>query len=230
MIGTLFRLSDHPRLQKFAAFSSRRSYLLDSSYHMVSDFSIPEARPLAPRLKDGAFSSFLHDVHHAYLLLHRAFQSIPPTVIPDLVPMPHPCLEELDQPDPLQPTHLPYHPLLMRKTRTRCSTWLRVKTFHIVSPRPKSHHQFDISLLLRLPMFHSLLPVFRSPHFVPPLQLQLIVAAVRQGATWTGPFRDLVHLLVDPPHTHGVKMTYKNFATSRGTKRPDRHGKPLLAS
>ena len=74
---------------------------------MGSDFAVPEERPMAPRLNDGTFRAFLHDVHHAYLLLHRAFRLIPPTVIPDLVPMPHPGLEELDQPDALQPTSSP---------------------------------------------------------------------------------------------------------------------------
>ena len=48
---------------------------------MGSEFIIPEDRPLAPRLNDGTFAAFLHDVHHAYLLLHRALKSIPPTVI-----------------------------------------------------------------------------------------------------------------------------------------------------
>ena len=42
--------------------------------------------------------------HHAYLLLHRAFQSIPPTVIPDMVPAPPPGPGELDQHDYLRPT------------------------------------------------------------------------------------------------------------------------------
>ena len=41
-------------------------------------------------LNSRAFRCFLHDVHHAYLLLHRAMQTLPPTSIPDLEPMPHP--------------------------------------------------------------------------------------------------------------------------------------------
>ena len=66
---------------------------------MGSEFTFPEDRPLAPRLNDGTFAAFLHDVHHADLLLHRALKSIAPTVIPDLEPMP----DEMDQPDPLRP-------------------------------------------------------------------------------------------------------------------------------
>ena len=77
------------------------------SFAMGSDFTTPVERPLSPRLNDGTFPAFLHDTHHAYLLLHRAFQSIPPTVIPDMVPTPHPGPEELDQPDYLRPTSSP---------------------------------------------------------------------------------------------------------------------------
>ena len=44
---------------------------------------------------------------HNTLLLHRAFQQIPPTMIPNLEPMPFPCLEELNQPDPLVPVTIP---------------------------------------------------------------------------------------------------------------------------
>ena len=55
-------------------------------------------------MNDGTFRAFVHDTHHAYLLLHRAFQSIPPTVIPDMVPAPPPGPGELDQPDYLRPT------------------------------------------------------------------------------------------------------------------------------
>lgn len=70
---------------------------------MGSEFTVPEDRPPTPRLNDCTFAAFLHDVHHAYLLLHRALKSIPPTVIPDLEPMPGPCLDDMDQPDPLRP-------------------------------------------------------------------------------------------------------------------------------
>ena len=44
-----------------------------------------------PRLDERTFRLFLRDLHHAYLLLHRAFLQLPPTMIPDLEPMPHPC-------------------------------------------------------------------------------------------------------------------------------------------
>ena len=74
---------------------------------MGSDFTTAVERPLSPCLNDGTFRAFLHDTHHAYLLLHRAFQGIPPTVIPDMVPTPHPGPEELDQPDYLRPTSSP---------------------------------------------------------------------------------------------------------------------------
>ena len=60
-----------------------------------------------PRLDDRTFRHFLHDVHHTYLLLHRAFQQIPPAMIPNLEPMPLPCLDELNQPEPLIPVTIP---------------------------------------------------------------------------------------------------------------------------
>lgn len=60
-----------------------------------------------PRLDDRTFRHCLHDVHHAYLLLHRAFQQIPPTTIPNLEPMPVPCLDDLNQPEPLMPVTIP---------------------------------------------------------------------------------------------------------------------------
>ena len=64
---------------------------------MVSDSS-------TPRLDDRTFRLFLHDLHHACLLLHRAFLQLPPTMIPDLEePMPHPSHEDLHQPPGFQP-------------------------------------------------------------------------------------------------------------------------------
>ena len=54
-------------------------------------------------LNSRQYRCFLHDVHHAYLLLHRALRTIPPTMIPDLEPMPHPSEGLRDQHDALQP-------------------------------------------------------------------------------------------------------------------------------
>ena len=54
-------------------------------------------------LNSRAFRCFLHDVHRAYLLLHRAMQTLPPTSIPDLEPMPHPSEGLSSQYDELQP-------------------------------------------------------------------------------------------------------------------------------
>ena len=70
---------------------------------MGSDLTSPADRPPTSRVDDYTFQAFLHDVHHAYLLLHRALQSIPPTMVPDLEPMPGPCLDEMNQHDPLRP-------------------------------------------------------------------------------------------------------------------------------
>ena len=54
-------------------------------------------------LNSRAFRCFLHDVHHAYLLLHRAMQTLPPTSIPNLEPMPLPSEGLSDQHPDLQP-------------------------------------------------------------------------------------------------------------------------------
>ena len=75
--------------------------------YMGSAFTPPMDRELSPRLNDGTFRAFIHDTHHAYLLLHRAFQSLPPTVIPNIVPASPLGPGELDQPDYLRPASLP---------------------------------------------------------------------------------------------------------------------------
>ena len=73
---------------------------------MGSDLTSPADRPPTSRVDDYTFQAFLHDVHHAYLLLHRAFQIIPPTIVPDLELMPRPGLEELNQPEHMAPLTL----------------------------------------------------------------------------------------------------------------------------
>ena len=75
--------------------------------YMGSAFTPPMDREGSPRLNNGTFRAFVHDTHHAYLLLHRAFQSLPPTVIPNIVPASPPGHGELDQPDYLRPASLP---------------------------------------------------------------------------------------------------------------------------
>ena len=75
--------------------------------YMASAFNPPMDRELSPRLNDGTFRAFIHDVHHAYLLLHRAFQGLPPTVIPNIVPASPLGHSALDQSDHLRPASLP---------------------------------------------------------------------------------------------------------------------------
>ena len=75
--------------------------------YMASAFTPPMECELSPRLNDGTFRAFIHDTHHAYLLLHRAFQSLPPTVIPNIVPASPLGHGELDQQDYLRPASLP---------------------------------------------------------------------------------------------------------------------------
>ena len=149
-----------------------RSIIASSLFSIMgSEFTFPEDRPPTPRLNDGTLAAFLHDVHHAYLLLHRALKSIPPTVIPDLEPMPGPCLDDMDQPDPLRPVTISSpvpSPILMRTQKTICSTSLRVRIFHTVSLLPKYHHLFDTSRPQILLIFRSLPLVSRNPQFARP--------------------------------------------------------------
>ena len=48
---------------------------------------------------------FLHDVHHAYLLLHRAMALLPPTMIPNMEPEALPSTGVWDQPEGLLPQY-----------------------------------------------------------------------------------------------------------------------------
>ena len=51
------------------------------------------------------FQQFLHDVHHAYLLLHRAMALLPPTMIPNMEPEALPSTGVWDQPEGLLPQY-----------------------------------------------------------------------------------------------------------------------------
>ena len=44
-------------------------------------------------IQERVFLQFLHDVHHAYLLLHRAMALLPPTLIPNIEPTPLPSTD-----------------------------------------------------------------------------------------------------------------------------------------
>ena len=56
-------------------------------------------------LHEQVFQQFLHDVHHAYLLLHRAMALLPPTMIPNMEPTPLPSTGIWDQPEGLLPQY-----------------------------------------------------------------------------------------------------------------------------
>ena len=70
--------------------TSRDGFLV--SYHIYSDSRT-------------SFLQFLHDVHHAYLLLHRAMALLPPTLIPNIEPTPLPSTGVWNQPEGLQPDY-----------------------------------------------------------------------------------------------------------------------------
>ena len=56
-------------------------------------------------IPEPVFLQFLHDVHHAYLLLHRAMALLPPTLIPNIEPTPLPSTGVWNQPEGLQPDY-----------------------------------------------------------------------------------------------------------------------------
>jgi len=82
-------------------------------------------------LHEPVFQQFLHDVHHAYLLLHRAMSLLPPTMIPDIEPTPLPSTGVWNQPEELQPEYsdatsafIDGAPSPRRTRRMKTTTWL----------------------------------------------------------------------------------------------------------
>ena len=69
-----------------------------SSLFTFNSFPLTFSEPVRPRamassspttsipIQEPVFLQFLHDVHHAYLLLHRAMALLPPTLIPNIEP------------------------------------------------------------------------------------------------------------------------------------------------
>ena len=56
-------------------------------------------------IQEPVFLQFLHDVHHAYLLLHGAMALLPPTLIPNIEPTPLPSTDVWNQPEGLRPNY-----------------------------------------------------------------------------------------------------------------------------
>ena len=73
----------------------------DDWYHAMASPMPTTSIPL----QEPVFHQFLHDVHHAYLLLHRAMALLPPTMIPDIEPTPLPSTGVWNQPEGLQPEY-----------------------------------------------------------------------------------------------------------------------------
>ena len=106
-------------------------------------------------IQEPVFLQFLHDVHHAYLLLHRAMALLPPTLIPNIEPTPLPSTDVWNQPDGLRPHYsdqtnafidnAPIHRRIWRKKRHLWMNWWK--------PISLSHNNM---LLLRL--LHDVLP------------------------------------------------------------------------
>ena len=56
-------------------------------------------------IQEPVFQQFIHDVHHAYLLLYRAMALLPPTMIPDIEPTTLPSTGVWNQPEGFQPEY-----------------------------------------------------------------------------------------------------------------------------
>ena len=88
-----------------------------SSLFTFNSFPLTFSEPVRPRamassspttsipIQEPVFLQFLHDVHHAYLLLHRAMALLPPTLIPNIEPTPLPSTEVWNQPEGLRPDY-----------------------------------------------------------------------------------------------------------------------------
>ena len=148
---------------------SSRSLLAPVWPPMGSESSTPFLRM---QLDDRTFRLFPHDVHHAYLLLHRAFLQLPPTIFPTLEPMPLPChmmistnhhplnlIRHLLLPSPKSKSHR-----TKKKRTTKCLCSPRTNSSHILLLRPSSPVQF-VMYLDRMPPT-STMP-FKSPIWSP---------------------------------------------------------------
>ena len=71
---------------------------------LIRRFAMASSSPTTSiPIQEPVFLQFLHDVHHAYLLLHRAMALLPPTLIPNIEPTPLPSTDVWNQPDGLRP-------------------------------------------------------------------------------------------------------------------------------
>ena len=93
-------------------------------------------------LQEPVFFQFLHDVHHAYLLLHRAMALLPSTLIPDIEPSPLPSTGVWNQPEGLQPEYSD-------------STNAFIDATHIPPPDLEAEEHFLDDLLHPLPEPHQ---------------------------------------------------------------------------
>ena len=189
---------------------------------MGSEFTTPIEPTLSPRLNNGTFRAFVHDTHHAYLLLHRAFQSIPPTVIPNMVPASPTGHGDLDQPDYLRPAFLPDARDILPSPTDEDEENEIFKTvtgqdlYHIAWPMPTFLRLFDIALHLMLGMYRFQIRLFPSRHSEQSPNLLLLVDVVLLEATLTKPpkpgtFLALVHHRSDLLHAHGPQKIWPNF-------------------
>ena len=170
---------------------------------MGSEFTNPIEPTLSPRLNNGTFRAFVHDTHHAYLLLHRAFQSIPPTVIPNMVPASPTGHGELDQPDYLRPASLPdARDILPSPTDEDEEN----EIFKTVTGHDLPHRMANANL--PPPVRHCAAP---DAGDVPILVDVVLLEATLTEPPKPGTFLALVHHRSDLLHAHGPQKIWPNF-------------------
>ena len=205
--------------------------------YMGSAFTPPMDRELSPRLNDGTFRAFIHDTHHAYLLLHRAFQSLPPTVIPNIVPASPLGPGELDQPDYLRPASLPDARDMVPspssliedddKELFPTTAGQDLPPRKVKGPLPQPVRHCKAPAAWEVPIPNSTLS--KSPfELLPNLLLtvdaaQLEVTSTKPQKPATSPAR--AHHRDQLSHEHGPPRIWPNFASSNKMAKLDRIGK-----
>ena len=160
-------------------------------------------------------------IMHAYLLLHRAFQSIPPTVIPNMVPASPTGHGELDQPDYLRPAFLPDARDILPsptdedeeneifKTVTGQDLPHRMATANL--PPPVRHCAAPDAGDVPIPNSTLSKSPLRAIPKPSPTHRRRLPAATLTEPPKPGTFRALVHHRSDLLRAHGPQKTWPNF-------------------
>ena len=102
-ITSYFRTPFHRLLSRYVSWLTLK-FVPIYTCDLSRPFAMASSSPTTSiPIQEPVFLQFLHDVHHAYLLLHRAMALLPPTLIPNIEPTPLPSTDVWNQPDGLRP-------------------------------------------------------------------------------------------------------------------------------